>query len=140
MKKASYFPLIVLLTSTVTIQLFVATILLFKFFNFPAIENSYLSKLSNFDLIHFFQQFTVLLFLFLLWYAPIFLLMAAISIKYRKVAKYIPIITSIYFSFAFAITLASTMTEEIFTLCFSVASLFALVMPAIHNNEKKFNK
>lgn len=133
MKKVSYFPLLILLGLAITIQLFVATIILFKLFNFPVVENSYLSQLSDFDLVNFLQHFSFLLVLLSLWYIPIFLLLIAISIRFRKIVKYIPIITTVYATFAFTIVLASTMTEEIFTLCISVASLFALVMSIFYN-------
>lgn len=115
------------------------TLLVIKIFVFYSasvgnnwLEDSYFNIIKKFDWLRFVKSFIVVFLSFEMILVLVSLLYFIIASSIRRYAEeFAKLFATTYTALAFTVSLAMTLTEEVFTLATAIVSLFALIYPII---------
>ncbi len=94
------------------------------------LEDSYFNVIKKYNLLHFLKSFIVVFISFEMILALVSLLYFIIASSVRRSAEeFAKLFAATYTALAFTVSLAMTLTEEVFTLATAIVSLFALIYP-----------
>ena len=96
------------------------------------LEDSYFNIIKKYDWLHFIKSFIVVFLSFEMILVLVSLLYFIIASSIRRYAEeFAKLFATTYTTLAFTVSLAMTLTEEVFTLATAIVSLFALIYPII---------
>jgi hypothetical protein len=115
------------------------TLLVIKIFVFYSasvgnnwLEDSYFNVIKKYDWLRFVKSFIVVFLSFEMILVLVSLLYFIIASSIRRYAEeFAKLFAATYTALAFTVSLAMTLTEEVFTLATAIVSLFALIYPII---------
>lgn len=115
------------------------TLLVIKIFVFYSasvgnnwLEDSYFNVIKKYDWLRFVKSFIVVFLSFEMILVLVSLLYFIIASSIRRYAEeFAKLFATTYTALAFTVSLAMTLTEEVFTLATAIVSLFALIYPII---------
>jgi hypothetical protein len=94
------------------------------------LEDSYFNVIKKYNFLHFLKSFIVVFISFEMILALVSLLYFIIASSVRRYAEeFAKLFAATYTALAFTVSLAMTLTEEVFTLATAIVSLFALIYP-----------
>lgn len=94
------------------------------------LEDSYFNVIKKYNFLHFLKSFIVVFISFEMILALVSLLYFIIASSVRRYAEeFAKFFAATYTALAFTVSLAMTLTEEVFTLATAIVSLFALIYP-----------
>lgn len=96
------------------------------------LEDSYFNIIKKYNFLHSLKSFIVVFISFEMILALVSLLYFIIASSIRRYAEeFAKLFATTYTALAFTVSLAMTLTEEIFTLATAIVSLFALIYPIV---------